>query len=84
MKNILVSVLVLTIVFVCIFFFLSFAWVGAEHVIEHDVNFGTVDRIVTFVMTANILNWFARTNNPAVKIKANPENDVKVVKKNDG
>lgn len=59
MKNIIISATVFTLVCVSLFLIISFTWVGAEYIIEHEVNFGTVDRCVAGVMTVYALNWIA-------------------------
>lgn len=56
MKNFIISCLVVTFLFVAIFFFISFAWIGAEHIIEHSVNYGTVDRAVACLISTEIFN----------------------------
>lgn len=59
MKNIIISATVFAIVCVSVFLIISFAWVGAEYIIEDSVNFGTVDRCVAGVLTVYALNWIA-------------------------
>lgn len=59
MKNIIISATVFAIVCVSLFLIISFAWVGAEYIIEDSVNFGTVDRCVAGVLTVYALNWIA-------------------------
>lgn len=59
MKNFITSCLVVTFLFVAIFLFISFAWIGAEHIIEHDVNFGTVDRAIAGIISIEIINKIA-------------------------
>lgn len=56
MKNIIISATVFTLVCVAVFLFISFAWVGAEHIIESEVHFGTIDRVVAGVMSIRIIN----------------------------
>lgn len=59
MKNFITSCLVVTVMFVAIFLFISFAWIGAEHIIEHSVDYGAVDRAVACVISIEILNKIA-------------------------
>lgn len=59
MKNFITSCLVVTLLFVAIFLFISFAWIGAEHIIEHSVNYGTVDRAIACVISVEIINKIA-------------------------
>lgn len=59
MKNIIISATVFAIVCAAVFLIISFAWVGAEYIIEGRVNFGTVDRCVAGILTVYALNWIA-------------------------
>lgn len=59
MNNFIISATVFTLVCVAVFLLVSFTWVGAEYIVEHEVNFGTVDRCVAGLIAVYVLNWIA-------------------------
>lgn len=81
MKNFITSCLVVTLLFVAIFLFISFAWIGAEHIIEHSVNYGTVDRAIACIISVEIINKIvAAEKRYLARVKAIQDISAKAVK----
>lgn len=57
MKKTIAALTVLTFVFVLFYFFLCYAWIGAEYRIDGVVHFGKVDATVAFALSCIAIDY---------------------------
>lgn len=57
MKKTIAALAVLTFVFVLFYFFLCYAWIGAEYRIDGVVHFGKVDAMVAFALSCIAIDY---------------------------